>query len=99
MLRRVGRLLPLLACPVAAGTHLFAAGARFWQVATLADFLKGDATSLSIDLHGRLLLGPALTPVADPESPVLWSGVLAPDGSIFLGSGNDGRVLHVVKGT
>ena len=81
------------------GRGVLAAGARFWQVATLNDFLKGDATSLSIDLHGRLLLGPALTSVADPESPVLWSGVLAPDGTVYLGSGNDGRVLKVVKGT
>jgi hypothetical protein len=77
---------------------VLAGAARFWEVATLSDFLKGDATSLSIDLHGRLLLGPALTQVADPESPVLWSGVLAPDGSVYLGSGNDGRVLRVVKG-
>ena len=41
------------------------AGARFWEVGTLADFLKGDVTSLSVDLHGRLVLGPALTEVAD----------------------------------
>jgi len=80
------------------GRGVFAAAARFWEVATLADFLKGDATSLSIDLHGRLLLGPALTPVADPESPVVWGGVLAPDGTVYLGSGNDGRVLKIVKG-
>jgi hypothetical protein len=89
----------VLACLVlVGGGGVFAAGARFWEVATLSDFLKGDATSLSIDLHGRLLLGPSLTLVADPESPVLWAGVLAPDGTVYLGSGNDGRVLKVVKG-
>jgi len=99
MSRRFRLLLPLLACLVLVGGRgAFAAAARFWEVATLADFLKGDATSLSIDLHGRLLLGPAMTPVADPESPVLWAGVLAPDGTVYLGSGNDGRVLKVVKG-
>jgi hypothetical protein len=99
MSRRFRLLLPLLACLVLVGGRgVFAAAARFWEVATLSDFLKGDATSLSIDLHGRLLLGPALTPVADPESPVLWAGVLAPDGTVYLGSGNDGRVLKVVKG-
>src|SRR4029453_4025563 len=69
----------------------------FWEVATLGDFLKGDATSLSVDLHGRLLLGPALTPLSDTSSPVLWTGVIAPDGSVFLGSGNDGRVLKVTR--
>ena len=49
-------------------------------------------------MHGRLPLGPALTPVADPESPVLWAGVLAPDGTRYPGSGNDGGCWKVVKG-
>src|SRR4029453_19322452 len=48
------------------------AGARFWEVGTLNDFLKGDATSLSVDLHGRLILGPALTELADAASPGPW---------------------------
>ena len=90
------RPLPLAIClSVLAATTLGAAGARFWEVATLADFLKGDATNLSVDLHGRLVLGPALEPLADPESPVLWTGVRAPDGTVYLGSGNDGRVLKM----
>ena len=73
------------------------AGARFWEVATLADFLKGDVNNLSIDLHGRLVLGPALTEVAAPTAPVLWTGLLADDGSLLVGSGNDGQVLRVAR--
>ena len=87
----VAAALVLVCATVSAG------GARFWEVATLADFLKGDPTSLSIDLHGRLLLGPALQPVTDPESPVIWDGLLAPDGTLYVGSGNDGRVLKVTR--
>jgi hypothetical protein len=71
------------------------AGARFWEVGTLNDFLKGDATSLSVDLHGRLVLGPALTELADTASPVLWTGIEGTDGDVYLGSGNDGRVLKI----
>ena len=71
------------------------AGARFWEVGTLNDFLKGDATSLSVDLHGRLVLGPALTELADTASPVLWTGIEGNDGDVYLGSGNDGRVLRI----
>jgi hypothetical protein len=73
------------------------AGARFWEVGTLNDFLKGDATSLSVDLHGRLILGPALTELADTASPVLWTGIEGSDGDIYLGSGNDGRVLKISR--
>jgi len=97
MPRLNARLLSAVLCVLALTSTIGAASARFWEVATLSDFLKGDATSLSIDLHGRLLLGPALAPVADPESPVLWDGLLAPDGAIYLGSGNDGRVLKVTR--
>jgi len=76
---------------------LHGAGARFWEVATLADFLKGDVNNLSIDLHGRLVLGPALTEVAAPTAPVLWTGLVADDGSLLVGSGNDGQVLRVAR--
>ncbi len=34
----------------------------FWQAATQADFLRGDVDQLSVDEHGRLTLGPELTP-------------------------------------
>jgi len=97
MSRPLSRLLPVAFCLFACGVAVNAAGARFWEVGTLADFLKGDATSLSIDLHGRLLLGPALTAVADTDAPVLWGAVVAPDGTVLVGSGNDGKVMKVTR--
>ena len=97
MSRPLSRLLPVAFCLFACGVAVNAAGARFWEVGTLADFLKGDATSLSIDLHGRLLLGPSLTAVADTDAPVLWGAVVAPDGTVFVGSGNDGKVMKVTR--
>jgi sugar lactone lactonase YvrE len=72
-----------------------AAGAQFWEVATLADFLKGDVSNLSIDEHGRVALGPSLTEVADASLPHLWSGFVADDGSLLVGSGNQGQVLRI----
>ncbi|HXE80275.1 MAG TPA: hypothetical protein VNK41_05970 [Vicinamibacterales bacterium] len=71
------------------------AGARFWHVATQADFLRGEVTNLAIDLHGRLVLGPEATPVASVASPFLWALAPAPDGSVFAGAGNDGQVLRI----
>ena len=97
MSRPLSRLLPVAFCLFACGVAVNAAGARFWEVGTLADFLKGDATSLSIDLHGRLLLGPSLTAVADTDAPVLWGAVVATDGTVFVGSGNDGKVMKVTR--
>lgn len=97
MTRRLIWPLAGLLCLCVLAARVQGAGARFWEVATLADFLKGDVSNLSIDLHGRLVLGPALSELASPTAPVLWTGLLEPDGSVLVGSGNDGQVLRVGK--
>ena len=67
----------------------------FWQVSTEAEFLQGEVENLSIDPYGRLTLGPAVTPVYESSAPFLWTLVSAPDGSFFIGSGNEGQVFRV----
>src|ERR671915_54720 len=79
----------------AVGTTLIASKPIFWQTATLNDFLRGEAENLSIDGHGRLVLGPATELVAETTSPFLWTMVVAPDGSIYVGSGNEGKVFKI----
>jgi hypothetical protein len=69
-------------------------GARFWQVSTQADFLKGDVENLSIDQYGRLQLGPELTAVGESTTPFLWTLVAGADGAVYAGSGNDGQVYR-----
>ena len=82
---------------LAAGTRHFAASPTFWTVSTQADFLKGDVENLSIDSDGRVFLGPASTLIAETAAPFLWSTVVAPDGTLWAGSGNEGKVLKVGK--
>lgn len=72
-----------------------AAVPSFWQVATQADFLKGEVENLSIDGHGRLLLGPASTPVYEASAPFLWTMVAGADGATYVGSGNEGQVYRI----
>ncbi|MGH9257448.1 MAG: hypothetical protein ACRD3C_23040 [Vicinamibacterales bacterium] len=67
----------------------------FWQVSTEAEFLQGEVENLSIDPYGRLTLGPAVTPVYEASAPFLWTLVGAPDGSFFIGTGNEGQVFRV----
>ena len=83
----------LFVCLAAAGGH--AALPTFWQVSTEAEFLQGDVENLSIDPYGRLTLGPAVTPVYESSAPFLWSLVSAPDGSFFIGTGNEGQVFRI----
>src|SRR5688572_32231434 len=78
-----------------AATVLTASKPIFWQTATLNDFLRGEVENLSIDGHGRLVLGPATELVAETTSPFLWAMIAAPDGSLYVGSGNEGKVFKV----
>src|SRR3954468_6232387 len=77
----------------AAAITVLASKPVFWQTATVNDFLRGDVENLSIDPHGRLMLGPATELYSETSSPFLWAMVAAPDGSLFVGSGNEGKVL------
>src|SRR4029434_454115 len=76
---------------------LTGASPTFWTVSSQADFLKGDVEDLSIDSDGRMFLGPAASVLGETSAPFLWSIVSAPDGSLWAGSGNEGKVLKVAK--
>ena len=72
-----------------------ASSPRFFLAATQADFLRGDVENLSIDNRGQLMLGPASALVYQTASPSVWSVVSGSDGSLFISTGNEGRVFRV----
>jgi hypothetical protein len=74
---------------------VYASNPKFFQAATQADFLKGDVENLTIDSRGELSLGPANELVYETSAPFLWSIVAQPDGTLFVGSGNEGKVYKV----
>lgn len=74
---------------------LHASSPKFFQVDTQTDFLKGDVENLEIDSHGRLMLGPATELVYETSAPFVWSLVPGTDGSLFVGTGNEGKVFKV----
>lgn len=99
MLPRFLRLAAPLALGVSAlSAVLIAASPTFWTVSTQADFLKGDVEDLSIDSDGRVFLGPAASLVAETAAPFLWAILPGPDGTIWAGSGNEGKVLKIADG-
>jgi sugar lactone lactonase YvrE len=74
---------------------LQAALPTFWQVSTEAEFLKGEVDNLAIDSYGRLTLGPTATSIFDSSAPFLWTMVEGTDGSVYVGSGNEGQVHRI----
>ncbi len=97
-MRQFSRSLLAAALVAASAVTLSASKPVFWQTATLNDFLRGEVENLSVDSHGRLVLGPATQMVAETTSPFLWALVAAPDGSLFVGSGNEGKVFKIDPG-
>ena len=87
----------MLGVAVLVATTSLSAGPGFWQAATQADFLRGEVDQLSIDEHGRLTLGPELTRVHDAGAPFVWAALTGADGALFLGTGNDGKILKVER--
>src|SRR5437773_7889815 len=89
------RILAATATLVLTLMGLQASSPKFFQAATHTDFLKGDVENLSIDSHGQLTLGPVTELVYETSAPFLWSMVSAPDGTLFIGTGNEGKVFRV----
>jgi len=85
----------VIALSLGCALGLDASSPKFFQSATQADFLKGDVENLSIDINGRLTLGPSTELVYETAAPFLWSMVAAADGTLFIGSGNEGKVFKV----
>jgi WD40 repeat protein len=89
------RSLLTAALVAAALVSLRASSPKFFQAATQNDFLKGDVENLSIDDHGQLTLGPVTELVYETSAPFLWSMAAAPDGTLYIGTGNEGKVFRV----
>src|SRR5712671_1961480 len=95
MFNRMHRAAFVLAAVCASVSLAYAATPTFWQVSNEAEFAKGDVENLSIDSYGRLTLGPAATSIYEASAPFLWSMVSGPDGSLYVGSGNEGQVYRI----
>jgi sugar lactone lactonase YvrE len=74
---------------------LYSATSTTWQVSGFNDFTKGKLSGLSLSMDGILQLGPSTKFVADLGAPSAWTTAPAPDGGIYVGTGHNGKVVHV----
>ncbi|HEY7512358.1 MAG TPA: PQQ-binding-like beta-propeller repeat protein [Vicinamibacteria bacterium] len=72
-----------------------AAQPQFWRIEGARDFLEGDSDGLSIDSEGRVRLAPATRALADTEAPYVWALARDGRGTLYAGTGNDGKVFKV----
>ncbi len=78
--------------------HVCAVEPRIWEQDTQAHFLEGEIQDLSVSREGTVRLGPSVAPFATTDESYVWS--LAQDGSgtIYAGTGNEGRIYRISSG-
>ncbi|HSD65074.1 MAG TPA: hypothetical protein VLF95_00150, partial [Vicinamibacteria bacterium] len=91
MLRRAVLLLAVLAASAA----VEAAGPQSWRLEGARAFLEGELKGLSLDSEGRVRLGASPRPLYDPEAPNAWCVARDARGVLYVGTGNDGRVVRI----
>jgi sugar lactone lactonase YvrE len=95
-MRRLSVFLCLAVAMGAAVTH--ASGPTFWTVATAADFLRGTSDGVFVTLGGAVTAGPPLTSRLQTTPAQVWSLATAPDGTLWAGTGGDGRLVRLRAG-
>ena len=75
-----------------------AVGTRSFDLGSLDELSGGDLTGVAVDSRGRVRAGLSLgkTPVSEGAS--AWSSVQLPDGSVLIGTGNEGKLVRVANG-
>lgn len=69
-----------------------------WRFRTAADFDPGEFQSVSIGEDGALRLSSQLEEIFVASDPYLWSLVMDRKGTLYAGSGNDGKIFRVRPG-
>ena len=73
-------------------------GPTFWTIATSAEFLRGTSDGVFVSLEGVVTAGPAAREPADLDSRAGLEPRAGADGTLWAGTGGDGRVLRVRPG-
>ncbi|WP_437894699.1 hypothetical protein [Sorangium sp. So ce124] len=92
----------LLAAAVAAAGLValpaHAVGTRSFELRSLEDLKGGDLTGVSVDSNGAVRAGLTLGATPLPDATSIWSSVVLPDGTVLLGTGNEGKIYSVSGG-
>src|SRR5580765_2691612 len=75
-----------------------ASGPTFWTVSTASDLLRGTSDGMFVSLEGVVMPGPQLTPCLSSTPAQIWSLASSPDGTLWAGTGGDGKLLRIRPG-
>ena len=76
-------------------TGLPADGPRFWTTGSRSEFMGGEFENVSLLADASLCLAPGIELTTDTGEQFIWSMVAGKDGSVYLATGHEGRVLKI----
>jgi len=94
-LRAIGNRALLLSMFFCASVSVFAATTAVWEMTGYQDFVRGRMSGVSISRDGRITPGPKLDNFFTSDQQQIWSVTQGPDGSIYAGTGDRGRLLKI----
>jgi sugar lactone lactonase YvrE len=92
---RYSRLGWVLLTALVASIPLWAVETSFWQVGSFEEFLQGKLANVSLSQDGSLRLAPESRMVFNPEEALALSLARAPNGTLYVGTGHQGKVFRV----
>ncbi len=66
-----------------------------WTVSSTEELLAGETEGFAVTAKGQLVPGPAVRKIATFEDPFVLSQAAGEDGSLYFGTGNDGKVYRL----
>lgn len=90
--------IALVVAVLAAAAAARGAEPQFWKVDSAKEILAGDLDGVSVDSDGHLRLSRASTLLDDTQAPYVWSVARAKDGTVYAGTGNDGKIFRIKDG-
>jgi len=72
-----------------------AVGTRTFDLSSFDDLSAGDLSGVSVDSRGHVRAGWTLGKTAITDGQSAWASVVLPDGSVLVGTGNEGKILKL----
>src|SRR3954464_3849008 len=87
-----------LAVGLLGAAHAAAVGTRRFSLEKASDFKGGDLKGVAVDSAGHVRAGFNLGSVPVLQGTAIWSALAMRDGSVLLGTGNEGKLLKLSGG-
>ena len=84
-----------VACLALGSGQVFGSSPAFWEMSSYTEFLKGKFHQVALNRGGSLVAAPSLEPFFSSGQSYLWSLARAQDGTIYAGTGNQGRLFRI----